>query len=83
MVPGIRKILLLSTAVAVPILAHQHAVKSDPFAPLRFFVGAWRGGQSSEPGHGTVERTYRFVLNDRFLKVNNTRWNQVGTKLLG
>lgn len=45
MVSGtILRILLLSTAVAVPILAQQRAVKSDPFAPLRFFVGAWRGG---------------------------------------
>jgi hypothetical protein len=68
----ILRILLLSTAVAVPILARQRAVKSDPFAPLQFFVGTWRGGQSGEPGHGTAERTYRFVLNDRFLQVNNS-----------
>ncbi len=73
MMPGtIRKILLLITALTVPILAQQPAVRSDPFATLRFFVGVWRGEQSGEPGHGTADRTYSFVLNDRFLEVNNT-----------
>jgi len=68
----IRRILLLITVLAVPILAQQPAVRSDPFAPLRFFVGAWRGEQNGEPGHGTAERTYSFVLKDRFVQVNNT-----------
>jgi hypothetical protein len=69
MIPDmIRRILLLITALAVPILAQQPAVRSDPFAPLRFFVGMWRGEQSGEPSHGTAERTYSFVLNDWFLR---------------
>lgn len=46
--------------------------KADPFGPLRFLVGTWRGDQSDLPGHGTAERTYQFILNGRFLHETNT-----------
>jgi hypothetical protein len=59
-------------AATVPAWCQQPPVKSDPFAPLRFFVGAWRGEQNGEPGHGVSERKYAFVLDGRFLQVNNT-----------
>jgi hypothetical protein len=65
-------ILLLVTAATGPLFAQQPAVKSDPLAPLRFFVGVWRGEQNGEPGHGASDRTYSFVLKDRFLQVKNT-----------
>ena len=67
-----RTILLLMWLAIVPALGQQPPAKSDPFAPLRFFVGTWHGEQSGDPGHGTSERTYGFVLNDRFLQVKNT-----------
>src|SRR6516225_6288131 len=47
-------------------------IPSEVFASLRFFVGSWRGDQSGQPGKGASERTYEFVLNDRFLQVKNT-----------
>ena len=47
-------------------------VQHRPFGPLRFLAGAWRGDQAGEPGQGTAERTYQFVLNDRFLQETNT-----------
>jgi hypothetical protein len=68
----IRNILLLTLAAILPAAGQQPAAKSDPFAPLRFFVGTWHGEQSGQPGHGTSERTYSFVLDDRFLQVKNT-----------
>jgi hypothetical protein len=64
--------LLLFVLSAIAVSGQQGAVKSDPFAPVRFLVGTWRGEQSGQPGHGTSERTYSFVLNDRFLQVKNT-----------
>lgn len=67
-----RTILLLMGLAIVPALGQQPPAKSGPFAPLRFLVGTWHGEQSGEPGHGTSERTYSFVLNDRFLQVKNT-----------
>jgi hypothetical protein len=66
------RIILLLAVVTIPVRAQEAASKADPFAPLHFFVGAWRGDQSGEPGHGISERTYAFVLNGRFLQVNNT-----------
>jgi hypothetical protein len=65
-------ILLLATSVVIPVSGQRLASSSDRFAPLRFFVGSWRGDQSGQPGNGTSERTYEFVLHDRFLQLNNT-----------
>jgi len=45
----------------------QPAAKPDPFAAIRFLVGDWAGTAAGEPGQGTVERSYAFVLADRFL----------------
>lgn len=52
--------------------ASQEAPKPDRFADLRFLVGTWQGEQRGEPGQGTADRTYQFVLNDRFLQETNT-----------
>ena len=49
----------------------QPAERADPLAPLRFFVGTWRGEQAGEPGKGISERTYAWVLGERFLQVRN------------
>lgn len=64
--------LLLLASAGISIFGQQAASTSDTFAPIRFFVGSWRGDQSGQPGDGTSERTYEFVLNDRFLQVRNT-----------
>ena len=72
MIRCLLRIIVLLAAGAVPMLAQQAAAQPDVFAPLRFFVGAWRGDQTGEPGRGVCERTYAFVLDDYFLQVNNT-----------
>jgi len=57
-------------ALAAALAAHaedQPAAKPDPFAAIRFLVGDWAGSAAGEPGEGTVERSYAFVLGDRFL----------------
>ncbi len=43
----------------------------DPWATIRFMTGEWEGESEGEPGTGTVKRTYRFVLNDKFLHEEN------------
>jgi hypothetical protein len=35
-------------------------------------AGTWLGDQAGQPGRGTAERTYQFILNDRFLQETNT-----------
>jgi hypothetical protein len=64
--------VLLATAAATPLFGQEIAPSSDVFARLRFFVGSWHGDQIGQPGKGASERTYGFVLNDRFLQVKNT-----------
>jgi hypothetical protein len=51
----------------------EDKAKSDPFALLRAFEGRWRGEGNGQPGKSTVERTYEFVLRDRYLNVRNAR----------
>jgi hypothetical protein len=64
--------LLFLTCGAGSMFGQQLLSDSDLLARLRFFVGSWRGDQSGQPGDGRSERTYEFVLNDRFLQVKNT-----------
>jgi hypothetical protein len=64
--------LVLLTWGVGSIFGQQPLSDSNLLARLRFFVGSWRGDQSGQPGDGTSERTYEFVLNDRFLQVKNT-----------
>jgi hypothetical protein len=44
---------------------------ADPWAPVRFMLGEWTGESEGEPGKGTVSRTYRFVLQDKFIREEN------------
>jgi hypothetical protein len=46
--------------------------KTDPWQPVRFLIGSWRGTVSGQTGSGTVERTYEFILNDQFIQERNT-----------
>jgi len=62
---------LVIMALIAPLAAEQEP-PADRLARLRFLAGTWRGDQSGQPGRGTAERTYQFVLNDRFLQETNT-----------
>lgn len=41
------------------------------WTPFDFFVGTWQGAGEGRPGLSSVERRYEFVLNGRFLRVEN------------
>jgi len=45
--------------------------KQDVWAPFRFFVGSWQGTGEGGSGRSRTERTYNFVLNEKFLQVKN------------
>jgi len=56
----------------VPLVSSAQMTKQDSiWQPLKFFVGNWKGKGSGEPGIGEYERTYRFVLNNRFIEAKN------------
>jgi hypothetical protein len=65
-------ILLVIGFLGAPVGAQQGASQSDRFAALRFLAGTWRGDQAGQSGRGAAERTYQFILNDRFLQETNT-----------
>jgi len=67
----VRAFLFVCASVAAAV-GQQTANDPDPFATLRFLVGTWQGAQAGQPGSGASERTYEFVLNERFLQVRNT-----------
>jgi hypothetical protein len=65
-------ILLVIALLGASARGQEGAAKPDRFAPLRFLGGTWRGDQAGQPGRGTAERTYQFILDDRFLQETNT-----------
>jgi hypothetical protein len=67
---------LLAGAALVFLISAQSASPTpmpapDPWAPVRFMGGEWEGQSEGEPGSGTVKRSYRFVLNNKFLNETN------------
>jgi hypothetical protein len=53
------------------INARSDEHRTDPWSPLRLFAGQWEGETRGRPGIGKTSRQYRFILNDRFLQINN------------
>lgn len=63
---------LLSTTIAgQQSSTNKQPEKSDPFKSLRLFIGKWKGDSQGQPGVGTMEREYDFVLKDKFVQVKN------------
>ena len=65
----------MSTALCVVLLlagpAPQPGSAESPWSPVQFMVGEWAGESDGQLGKGTVKRTYRFVLGDKFLHEQN------------
>jgi hypothetical protein len=57
---------LLALLLAAPLCA-QPAPKADPFAPVRFLVGEWRGEGDGQPGQAMGAASFRFELEGRAL----------------
>ena len=62
--------LLLFACIAVPA-SGQPAGAPDRWSAFEFFTGAWTGEESATFGEGRGERTYEFVLQDRYLLGRN------------
>lgn len=65
-----RLVLLLLSGLALAATAAD-APGADPWQPVRFLVGRWRGTVQGEAGNGTVTRSYEFVLGNRFIEERN------------
>lgn len=60
---------LLALLLCAPAVAQEP--KPDPWAPVRFLEGEWRGTATGNAGDGTVVRKYEFVMNGRYLHEKN------------
>jgi hypothetical protein len=45
-------VLLIVVTASIFASGQQSTITTDPFGPLEFLVGSWRGEQSGEPGKG-------------------------------
>ncbi len=65
------KVFLLAVVILITAGAVKAQTKPDVWEPFRSFVGDWKGSGGGEPGTGEYTRSYRFVLNGKFLEVRN------------
>jgi hypothetical protein len=64
--------LTLCLAFFFPLLTFAQSSKKDGiWLPLRPLIGSWLGSGEGQPGKGSYERSYRFVLNGNFIEVKN------------
>lgn len=66
-------VLIITLAAYTLLLAADNGQqkKTDPWEPIRFLVGDWVGNAEGQGGTGTVQRTYSFVIKDRYLHEKN------------
>lgn len=65
-----RKLFFLFTCVP-SILFGQSIPRDSVWLPLQPFIGRWTGQGGGEPGKGTYERSYQFILNKNFIEIRN------------
>jgi hypothetical protein len=65
------KLSIAALVLFSSLVTAQTPTHSDTWAPMRALVGIWDGTGKGQPGDSKVEREYRFVLNDKFLHVQN------------
>src|SRR5437867_10901669 len=58
-------LLLASRGIA------QKPASADTWEPRKYLVGSWEGTGSGQPGMSKIQREYRFVLNDKYIQVQN------------
>lgn len=72
-----KKIILISvfTLAILFTLSPAHAQtmsrQDSIWLPMKYFVGEWKGTGGGEAGHGTDERSYKFIFNNKYIEVKN------------
>ncbi len=65
------KRIALSCLLSLPIFSMAQIPHDSLWAPMRYFIGAWKGTGEGEMGEGLYERTYQWALNGNFIQVRN------------
>jgi hypothetical protein len=64
--------LIAVISLIVPVsISSQANTSADVWQPFKYFVGKWEGVGNGKPGTSKVQREYGFVLNGKFLQVQN------------
>ena len=68
-----RSLIFLVSLLLLPGVLRSQTTQTRPniWEPLKFLVGKWDGTGNGQPGTSKIEREYRFVLNDKYLNVQN------------
>jgi hypothetical protein len=64
-------LLAVTVLAGASTAAEPSGPRPSPWDRMRYFLGAWTGEGSGEPGRSTVEREYASVLNARFIEICN------------
>ena len=65
---------LLFVTLLLPLISAgqpEQEKETDVWKPLRYFVGKWEGTGGGKFGPSTLQREYKFILQDKFLYVKN------------
>lgn len=63
--------LIVTTLLLLSSVGMAQKPVADTWAPLKHLVGSWEGTGNGQPGLSKIQREYRLVLNDKFLRVQN------------
>lgn len=68
-----RSLVFIVSLLLLPALLRSQTTQTRPdvWQPLKFLAGRWEGTGNGQPGASKIEREYRFVLNDKYLNVQN------------
>lgn len=65
------KLILTTLLMLASVGTAQNPVRPDTWEPFKYFVGNWEGTGNGQPGVSKTQREYQFVLNNKFLQVQN------------
>jgi hypothetical protein len=65
------KLFVLALSLTVSMSASGQSKQDTVWNTLKPFIGKWSGESEGQPGKGSYERTYEFVLNNKFIEVRN------------
>ncbi len=62
----------MAVLFACPLFVLGQASTEDPWVDFRLLVGSWAGHETGAAGVGSGDRTYEFIIGDKFLLGRNT-----------
>lgn len=58
-------------AFLFPLMSFAQTKQDSLWMPFKKFIGKWEGTSEGQPGKGKYERSYEFILNNKYIEVKN------------